>query len=371
MTGRLVFEAGLNRDVVSCMSPITRHGAWLPGPPLKLHVASRGSLESLCFIEDHYPTELGPTEIEIETQAWAVGFRDVFGALGRLDENEFGTDCAGTVKRVGPKCTQLRPGDRVSTSMFGCMRTYVYCDEGDAIKVPDTLSLEEACGVINPVMTAWHSLVDVARLQKGEKILIHAASGGTGQVAIQVAQMLGAEVYATVGYDHKKELLIKEYGVPAANIFYSRDLSFAQGIMRVTNGYGVDVVLNSLVGEGQKASWECVAPYGRFVEIGKADIYANSPLPMASFANNRTFSAVDLRDLAFHRPEASRALFHKTMNLVQEKAIVCPTPLNKFPVSAIEDAFRYMQTGRSTGRVIVTLDHGDVVPASHVYFPSI
>ncbi|CAN9081152.1 unnamed protein product [Alternaria alternata] len=360
MTGRLVFEAGLNRDVVSCMSPITRHEAWLPGPPLKLHVASRGSLESLCFIEDEYPTNLHPTEVEIETQAWAVGFRDVFGALGRLDENEFGTDCAGKVRRVGSKCTQLRPGDRVSTSMFGCMRTYVYCDEGDAIKVPDTLSLEEACGVINPVMTAWHSLVDVARLQKGEKILIHAASGGTGQVAIQVAQMLGAEVYATVGYDHKKELLIKEYGIPAANIFYSRDLSFAQGIMRVTNGYGVDVVLNSLVGEGQRSSWECVAPYGRFVEIGKADIYANSPLPMASFANNRSFSAVDLRDLAFHRPEASRALFHKTMNLVQEKAIFCPTPLNKFPVSAIEDAFRYMQTGRSTGRVIVTLDHGDV-----------
>jgi NADPH:quinone reductase-like Zn-dependent oxidoreductase len=141
--------------------------------------------------------------------------------------------------------------------------------------------------------------------------------------------------------------------------------------MRVTKGYGVDVVLNSLVGEGQKSSWECVAPYGRFVEIGKADIYANSPLPMASFAHNRTFSAVDLRDLAFHRPEASRALFHRTMNLVQEKAIFCPTPLNKFPVSAIEDAFRYMQTGRSTGRVIVTLDHGDVVPASHGYFPSI
>ncbi|CAN9190585.1 unnamed protein product [Alternaria alternata] len=370
MTGRLVFQAGLNRDVVSCMSPITRHEAWLPGPPLKLHVASRGSLESLCFIEDEHSTELSPTEVEIETQAWAVGFRDVFGALGRLDENEFGTDCAGTVRRVGPKCTQLCPGDRVSTSMFGCMRTYVYCDEGDAIKVPDTLSLEEACGVINPVMTAWHSLVDVARLQKGEKILIHAASGGTGQVAIQVAQMLGAEVYATVGYDHKKELLIKEYGVPAANIFYSRDLSFAQGIMRVTNGYGVDVVLNSLVGEGQKASWECVAPYGRFVEIGKADIYANSPLPMASFANNKTFSAVDLRDLAFHRPEASRALFHKTMNLVQEKAIVCPTPLNKFPVSAIEDAFRYMQTGRSTGRVIVTLDHGDVVPKNLIHRPT-
>jgi NADPH:quinone reductase-like Zn-dependent oxidoreductase/malonyl CoA-acyl carrier protein transacylase/SAM-dependent methyltransferase len=364
LTGRLVLEADLNRDVNACISPITRHEAWLPGPPLKLHVGSRGSLESLCFIEDEHPAELGPTEIEIETQAWAVGFRDVFGALGRLDENEFGTDCAGTVKRIGSQCTQLLPGDRVSTSMFGCMRTYVHCDETDAFKVPDTLSVDEACGVINPVMTAWYALVNVARLQKGEKILIHSASGGTGQVAIQVAQMLGAEVYVTVGYDHKKQLLIEQYGIPAANIFYSRDLSFVQGILRVTNGYGVDVVLNSLVGEGQKSSWECVAPYGRFIEIGKADIYANASLPMASFANNRTFSAVDIRDLAFHRQKVSKALFHRTMDLVREGAIYCPKPINKFPVSAIEDAFRYLQSGKSSGRIIVTLEHSDKVPAS-------
>lgn len=369
LTGRLVLDVDLNKEMNGSISPETKYAAWLPGPPLKLHVGTRGSLESLCFIEDEHRNELGSTEIEIENQAWAVGFRDVFGALGRLDENEFGTDCAGVIKRVGFQCKKLRPGDRVCTSMFGCMRTYVHCDELDAFKIPDTLSLEEACGVINPVMTAWYALADVARLQKGEKVLIHAASGGTGQVAIQVAQMLGAEVFATVGYNHKKQLLIDEYGIPPSNIFYSRDLSFVQGIMRVTNGYGVDVVLNSLVGEGLKSSWECVAPYGRFIEIGKADIYANAPLPMASFANNRTFAAVDLRDLAFHRQKVSKALFHKTMELVREGAIYCPKPLHKFPVSAIEDSFRYLQSGKSSGRIIVTIEHSDQVPVCSNNFP--
>lgn len=91
----------------------------------------------------------------------------VFGALGRLDENEFGTDCAGVVVRVGSQCTELCPGDQVCTSSFGCMRTYVQCSESDAAKISDFLSMEEACGVINPGMTAWYSLVDMARLKKG------------------------------------------------------------------------------------------------------------------------------------------------------------------------------------------------------------
>ncbi|XXG98864.1 hypothetical protein Hte_005194 [Hypoxylon texense] len=257
LTGRLIQEVGLNKDLNSSIHPQVKHEAWLPGPALKFDVGTRGSLDTLRFIEDHdYNRELGPMDIEIEIQAWAIGFRDVFAALGRLDENEFGTDCAGVVKRVGTKCTKICPGDRVCTSQFGCMRTYVRANELDAIKVPESLSMEEACGVLNPGMTAWYSLIDVAQLQKGEKILIHAASGATGQVAIQIAQMVGAEIFATVGYDHKKHLLINDYGIPESHIFYSRDLSFAQGVMRVTGGYGVDVVLNSLVGEGLRESWE-------------------------------------------------------------------------------------------------------------------
>lgn len=358
MTGRLVQEVDLDTDLSASIVPQARHEPWLPGPPLKFDVGTRGSLDTLRFVEDiNQYVELGPADVEIEVKAWALGFRDIFGALGRLDENEFGTDCAGVVSRVGPRCAAFRPGDRVCTSQFGCMRTYVRATESDLIRVPDSLSLEEACGVINPGMTAWYSLIEVARLQKGEKVLIHAASGATGQVAIQVAQMVGAEIYATLGYDHKKQLLIDEYGIPASNIFYSRDLSFAQGIMRVTGGYGVDVVLNSLVGEGLRSSWECVAPYGRFIEIGKADIHANSPLPMASFAKNVTFAAVDLRDICFRRVELARRLFQTTMDLTERGTLHCPKPLNIFSVSAIEEAFRYFQSGKQMGRIVIRTEH--------------
>ncbi|KAI1099763.1 polyketide synthase PksD [Jackrogersella minutella] len=358
LTGRLVQQVDLNNDLNSSLHPQVKCEAWLPGPPLKFDVGMRGSLDTLRFIEDHDPyVELGPAEVEIEIQAWAIGFRDVFGALGRLDENDFGTDCAGVVNRVGTECTKLRLGDRVCTSQFGCMKTYVRANESDIIRIPDSLSVEEACGVINPGMTAWYSLIDMARLQKGEKILIHAASGATGQAAIQIAQMVGAEIFATVGYEHKKQLLIEDYGIPASHIFYSRDLSFVQGVKRVTGGYGVDVVLNSLVGEGLRGSWECMAPYGRFIEIGKADIHANAPLPMGCFAKNVSFSGVDLRHISFHRTDLARQLFRTTLRLVEEGIMRCPSPWHVYPVSAIEEAFRYFQSGKNTGRVIIRVDH--------------
>lgn len=358
MTGRLICQDSLNKDLLSSIRPQMRQGAWLPGPPLKLDIGARGSLDTIRFIEDEAAyAPLGPTEVEIDSQAWALGFRDVFAALGRLDENEFGTDCAGIVRRVGPRCTKLRVGDRVCSSTFGCMRTYVRDDEANIRRIPATLSAEEACGVLNPGMTAWYSLVEVGRLQRGEKILIHAAAGATGQVAVQIAQMLGAEVLATVGSEAKQQVLMNDYGIPASHIFYSRDLSFAEGVMRVTGGYGVDMVLNSLTGEGLRASWECVAPYGRFIEIGKADIHANAPLPMISFANNVTFSAVDLRHLSFNKLDVARMLFGKTMSLVEEGAIHCPRPSHTFSVSKTEEAFRFLQRGKNTGRVIIRVDH--------------
>ncbi|KAI0415149.1 polyketide synthase PksD [Xylaria grammica] len=358
MIGRLVQEVNLDRDLNASIVPQATYEPWLPGPPLKFDVGTRGSLDTLRFIEDpDQYVELGPADVEIEVKSWALGFRDLFSALGRLDEKDFGSDLAGVVSRVGPQCTALRPGDRVCTTQFGCMRTYVRAPESDIIKLPESLSLEEACGVINPGMTALYSLVDVARLQKGEKILIHSASGATGQAAVQVAQMVGAEVFATVGYDHKKQLLMDEYGIPESNIFYSRDLSFAQGIMRATGGYGVDVVLNSLVGEGLRSSWECVAPYGRFIEIGKADIHANAPLPMASFARNVTFAAVDLRDICLRKLELARRLFQTTIDLTERGTLHCPGPLNVFSVSAIEEAFRYFQSGKQTGRIVIRTEH--------------
>ncbi|KAI3324313.1 hypothetical protein HD806DRAFT_534627 [Xylariaceae sp. AK1471] len=145
---------------------------------------------------------------------------------------------------------------------------YPRTEEWAVFKVPSHRASEEACAIIDSRITAWYSLVEVARLQKGEKVLIHSAAGATGQAAIQVSKMLGAEGFATVDHKYKKDLLMDYYDVPEDHIFYSRDSGFAESIMYATDDYGVDIVLNSLVGEGLGASCECIAPYGRFIELG-------------------------------------------------------------------------------------------------------
>ncbi|ORY58512.1 fatty acid synthase S-acetyltransferase [Pseudomassariella vexata] len=364
-SGRVVEDVTLNSTLRSLLHPQLRKKLWLPGPPLALSVHSPGILDTLEFVEDtQHDSELGPQEVEIEAKAWALSFRDVFVALGRLDANEqLGADCAGVVTRVGPSCTSgIQPGDRVCMISLGCMRTCPRAHEAIVLKIPGALSLEAAASIIGPGITAYYAFIDVARLKKGEKILIHSAAGSTGQMAMWIAKLRGAEIFATVGFDEKKQFLVDQFGIPEDHIFYSRNTSFAQGIMRVTKGYGVDVVLNSLSGDGLRASWECVAPYGRFIEIGKVDIKSNSALPMASFAKNVSFSAVDLHHVLESDRELTARLLRNTMALLAAGEIEHPKPLHVYPASQLEQAFRYVQSGRNTGRTVIGVDPSDVVP---------
>jgi NADPH:quinone reductase-like Zn-dependent oxidoreductase len=146
----------------------------------------------------------------------------------------------------------------------------------------------------------------------GESVLIHAAAGGVGQAAIHIARHRNAEIYATVGSEEKKTLLINLYAIPEDHIFCSRHSSFAQGIKRMTKGRGVDVVLNSLSGELLKISVECIAPLARFVEIGKKDMYLRNKLSMAPFLNNIAFFSVNLGIIA----EKAKPLMLDIMNSV-------------------------------------------------------
>ncbi|KAF2965402.1 hypothetical protein GQX73_g8174 [Xylaria multiplex] len=314
--------------------------------------------DTLEFVEDLHHDDLGPYDVEIQLKACALNFRDVFVALGRLPGKGLGYDCAGVVTRVGSSCnpTLIKPGDRVCGGSFGCMRTYPRIHISTLAKIPETLSLEAATSFITPGITAYYSLVKIARLRKEDKILIHSAAGATGQMAVRVAQMIGAEIFATVGLDTKKDFLINEFGIPAENIFFSRDTTFARGIMRVTKGYGVDIVLNSLAGDSLRASWECMAPFGRFIEIGKTDIVENSGLPMAGFGRNVSFHAVDIHHIGISTPELAGKLFQETMSLLFDGVISHPQPLNCYSATEVELAFRHLQGGRSTGRVIVLFD---------------
>lgn len=228
-------------------------------PALALHIESPGLLDSLYFSKDGTAIEpLAPGEIEIKIESVGVNFRDCLTALGQINNSLFGSECAGNVSRVGADC-QLQPGDRVTACFANTWRTYARGSETCAMKIPKGMSYTEASAIPCIFVTAWHALCDVARIKRGESVLIHAAAGGTGQAAIQIAKYVGAEIYVTVGSDHKKKLLMRTYDIPEDHILYSRNTSFAQGIMRLTNNRGVDVVLNSLSGESLVASWDCIA----------------------------------------------------------------------------------------------------------------
>jgi NADPH:quinone reductase-like Zn-dependent oxidoreductase len=157
-------------------------------------------------------------------------------------------------------------------------------------------------------------------------------------------------------------MLKSVYGIPDDHIFYSRNTTFAKGILRMTGGQGVDVILNSLAGDALQASWECIAPFGRFVEIGKADIKAGTALPMAKFEHNVSFSAVDLRQILAVRKNIAQKLIATTMKMFESGDIACPHPRHLYPVSAMEDAFRFLQSGKNIGRIVINNTPGEIVP---------
>ncbi|KAI0836347.1 hypothetical protein F5Y06DRAFT_298710 [Hypoxylon sp. FL0890] len=364
MVGRMVYEKQLDEKRESYIHPQERIEPWLSGPPLAFAIGQTGMLDSLCFVEDEiYSKDLASDEVEIEAAVWPISLRDVLIILGKIDFGSgLGYECAGTVTRVGSACSeQFRPGDRVGMGVFGSMRSHPRGPAHCVRKIPDHLSFEDAVSPGNPCMTAWQSLVNIAKLKKGEKVLIHSAAGATGQMAVQIAQMIGATVFATVSSDEKRELLVREFNIPRKHIFHSRDVSFAQGIKRVTDGRGVDVILNSLAGDSLQASWECIAPYGRFIEIGKIDIMANSSLPMAMFAKNVTFAAVDLAEIAKTNIPLADELLTKAMELVADGSVRGPTPSHIYSVAEAEKAFRFMQSGKNTGRIMITRTKNDRV----------
>ena len=366
--GRLVEATSPNgkiHDATTLQRPVHKtFGSHEVG--LKLTVETPGLPESLRFEDDPlHDQPLQPTEVEIEVRASGVNFKDVLIVLGQLAANVLGSECSGTVVRAGSE-SGYQPGDAVcACTTTGGYKTFVRTDSSAVIRVPDTLSLDAAAGIPTVFATAYYSLVILANVQEGESVLIHLGAGGVGQAAIQLARRLGARIFTTVGSKPKKELLMKLYDIPEDHIFGSRDTEFAADVMSMT-GSGIDVVLNSLSGEGQRASWACLAPLGRFVELGKADIESpRKALPMAPFAFNVSFHSVSL-DIVMDK---AKPLMHRITSaisslLADQGSIHTPQPLHVYQVSKIEDAFRFMQSGKNDGKIVIEMSKSDYVPVS-------
>lgn len=325
-------------------------------PPLRLTIGTPGLLDTLHFIEDNdVKLPLAQDDIEIQVHVAGVNFKDCLIALGRVPGTRFGNECVGIVTRTGIGSHTLMPGDRVVMSAAETFKTFARGKAYHVCKIPDELSFLEAASIPVQFGTAWQAIHEIARIQKNETILIHAAAGGTGQAAIQIAQYLGAKVFATVSSDAKRQILMKEYDIPENHIFYSRDTSFAKGVKRMTKGRGVDVVINSLAGSCLVASWQCIASYGRFVEIGKKDILSNSSLPMYPFRKNASFTAFDGSVWLWDQPAQAHKALQTILDLFTEKKLHTARPLHVNSISSIEKAFRSMQDGRQAGKTVLEM----------------
>ncbi|RDW64648.1 beta-ketoacyl synthase-containing protein [Coleophoma cylindrospora] len=334
------------------------------GRPLKLTLKTPGLLDTFRFQEDEeYYKPMPEDWIEIQVKAVGLNFKDVLVAMGHLNEDKLGVDVSGVVTRIGTAVTGIAVGDRVMTSSCNTFATFVRFPALGSIPIPEGMSFEDAASMPLIYLTAYYALMTIGRLVKGETVLIHAAAGGVGQAAIVVAQHVGAEIFATVGSEEKKQLIMKEYGIPEDHIFSSRDLSFAKAIMRATNNVGVDVVLNSLAGEALRLSWHCLAKFGRFLEIGKADLFANTGLDMAPFLENKIYAGVNLIDFENNPTPRAVALFQEVGKLIRDGSISPVKPVMQFTFSDIEKAFRYMQTGKHSGKIVIRVDESDLVTA--------
>lgn len=346
-----------------------------PKPHFNVTIGTPGLLDTLFYAEEAQPSApLKEGDIEIEIKASSLNFKDVMIALGQIPGNGFGFDGAGIVSKTAAGSSFL-VGERVMfcSADGGAFGTYVRCSELQAQKIPDEMAYTTAASLPAVYTTAVYSLLHTARLEKGETVLIHAGAGGVGQSAIQVAKLVGAEIFVTVGSQSKRNLVKDLYGIPDERIFSSRDASFETDVKLATNGRGVDVILNSLGGELLQHTWECIAPCGRFVDIGKADIINNSTLPMGPFTKNVTFAAVDeavLHDEA--KPVFKKIMVHVMDLFSKHPELHEPRPLHLFPASKLEDAMRFLQGGKNTGKAIIDFETpGDSIQVSKVSFSTL
>jgi epothilone polyketide synthase D len=328
--------------------------------PFRLEIDKPGVLEHLVLrATERRPP--GPGEVEIAVQATGLNFADVMQAMGFVfglngGPVPLGAECAGRIVALGEGAESFRIGQDVMAFAPFSFGTHVTIHEKLVARRPATLSAAQAAALPVVLMTAWHSLVHVARLRAGERVLIHSATGGTGQAAMQIARHLGAEIFATAGSPEKREWL-RAQGV--THVMDSRSLEFAEQVLAATNGQGVDVVFNSLSGAAIEASLSALAPDGRFIEIGKTDIYSDRPLGLGQFKKSLSYSHVDLAGLAMRHPEQVSALLHEIAELL-ERGVLEPLPIEVFPISRATDAFYKMAQARHLGKLVLTLDEPDV-----------
>jgi polyketide synthase 5 len=325
---------------------------------VRLQIRTPGDPETIEVTAfDRVPPE--PGEIEVAVTASSINFADALIAFGRYPTvdgvaPQLGMDFAGVVTAVGPDVKTHQVGDHVGGfCKTGSWANFVTCDARVAVTLPPGLTDEVAAAVPTAHVTAWYGLHEQARIDADDRVLIHSATGGVGQAAIAIARAAGAEIFATAGSEKRRQLL-RDMGI--THVYDSRSTEFAEQIRRDTDGYGVDIVLNSLTGAAQRAGLELLSVGGRFVEIGKSDVYGNTRLELSPFRRNLTFHYVDLALMAQSHPRRIGDLLGTVYRLVAEGELALPE-ITHYPLREASTAVRVMSAAEHTGKLVLDVTH--------------
>ena len=301
---------------------------------------------------------LGPNDVEVDAQAAALNFRDVMVTLGLLPAlayersalgHQVGMEGSGTVRRIGAQVQHCSVGDQVAFIAGGCIANRVVIPEYLVFAKPDRLNIEEAASSLSVYVTAYYSLISLARLRKNRRVLIHSAMGGVGHAAMSIARHIGAQIYTSAGSETKRKQLL---AMGAQEAFDSHSYDWYEDLMAATDGEGVDVVLNSLAGRHIELCLQALRPGGWHCEIGKTDIYADNLLRMRMFRKNLRFAAIDVDRLMLDDPQLTRELSKTCMDLL-DQGILSPLPVTIFPYGDYGKALRLMTTGQHQGKLVL------------------
>ncbi|WP_431894306.1 type I polyketide synthase [Micromonospora haikouensis] len=323
----------------------------LPGDdvPWRLDVTEKGTLENLAVLPCPEVTEALPAgQVRVAMRASGLNFRDVVLTLGMVPDQEvLGNEGAGVVLDVGPGVTGVAPGDRVMGLFSGSFASVAVTDHRLVTRIPDGWSYAEAAAVPVVFLTAWYGLVELARLDAGESVLVHAAAGGVGMAAVQIARHLGAEVYGTASPG--KWPALRATGFDDAHVASSRSLDFVDAFRDRTGGRGVDVVLNALSGEFVDASLRLLAPGGRFVEMGKTD--KRDPQRVAAAHPGVSYQVFDLIEAG---QDKIGEMLAELVALFATGALR-PLPRRDWDVRRAPEAFRFLSQARHVGKLALSI----------------
>ena len=325
--------------------------------PRRLEVLQPGLIGSLAWVETP-PRAPVAGEVAIEVRAVSLNFRDVMWAQGLLPDEallegfsgaSLGLECAGVVSAVGEGVDDLAPGDKVIAVTPAALATHAVTRRTGVIRLPAGMDFAAAATIPVAFMTAAYALGHLAQLAQGETVLIHGGAGGVGLAAIQYALDRGAVVYATAGSEMRRQMLLR---LGVAEVFDSRSASFADNVWAATRGRGVDVVLNSLSDELMLQSVRLLAPFGRFLEIGKRDLYRNTRVGIRSLRHNASYFAIDSDELVAHRPQIGIAVLREIEAMLQSGRLR-PLPYRAYGFGEVVDAFRLLQSSGHVGKVVL------------------